>query len=103
MPGNGHRHDADRSSARDQHILADEIERQRRMRRVAERIEDSGEVVGNFRWNLESVERRNDEEFGERPWAIHAYAHCIAAKMPAARTTVPAESAGDMTFARHAV
>src|SRR6202035_4870314 len=36
-------------------------------------------------------------------WTIDAYAHCIAAQMPTPCTTVAAEAAGDMAFARHAV
>ena len=45
---NRHGHDADRPGAGDQHIFADQIERQRRMRGVAERIKDRGEIVGDF-------------------------------------------------------
>ena len=52
MPGAGvtsdrDRHDADRSGARNEHILTDEVERQRRMCRVAERIEYRSHVIGN--------------------------------------------------------
>src|SRR6185437_598448 len=43
--GDRHRHDADRSGTCDQDVFADQIERQRRMSRVAERIEDGREIV----------------------------------------------------------
>ncbi len=69
---NRHRHDADRARAGNEHVLADEVERQRRMRRVAEWIEDGSEVVGDFGRNLEGVKRRNHQILGERALAIHA-------------------------------
>ena len=40
-------HDADRPGAGDQHVLADEIEGQRGVDRIAERIEDRGDLVGH--------------------------------------------------------
>ena len=45
VPRHGGRHDADRPGAGDQHVLADEIERQGRMHRIAERIQDGAELV----------------------------------------------------------
>ena len=46
MAGDGHRHDADGPGAGDEHVLADQIEGQRGVDGVAERIEDGGDVVG---------------------------------------------------------
>ena len=45
VPRNRGGHDADRAGAGDQHVFADQVERQRGVRRVAERIEDRREVV----------------------------------------------------------
>ena len=45
MAGHGGGHDADRPGAGDQHILADEVEGQRRVDRIAERIEDGAHLV----------------------------------------------------------
>ena len=43
--GDGHGHDPDGASAGDQHVFADDAERQSRMRGVAEGVEDAGQFV----------------------------------------------------------
>ena len=77
--------------------------RQRRVRRVAEGIEDRREIVGDVVGNPERVERRDDEELGERALAIDADADRVAAQMPAPGAAIAAEAAGDVALARHAV
>ena len=47
MAADRDRHQADRPGAGDQHVLADEVEGQRGMDGVAERIEDRGDLVGD--------------------------------------------------------
>ena len=103
VPRDRRRHDADRPGAGDEHVLADQVERQRRVRRVAERVEDRRDLVGDVVRNLERVERRDHEIFGERAFAVDADADRVAAQMPAARAAVAAEAAGDMPFAGDAV
>ena len=51
--GDRRRHDADRPGAGDQHVLADQVEGQRGVHRVAERIEDRGDLVGDVVGDLE--------------------------------------------------
>ena len=45
MARHGRRHDADRPGAGDEHVLADEIEGQRSVHGIAERIEDGADLV----------------------------------------------------------
>src|SRR6185295_11105284 len=97
------RHDADRTGARDQHVLADEIEGERRVRRVAERIEDRREIVGYVVGDPERVERGDHQIFGERAFAIDAHADGVAAQVTAPGAAVAAEAAGDVTFAGDAI
>ena len=89
--------------AGDEHVLADEVERERGVRRVAERIEDRRDLVGDVVGNPEGVERRNHEVLGERALAIDADAHRVAAEVAAAGAAVAAEAAGDVALARDAV
>ena len=65
-------HDADRSGAGDQHVLADEIERERGVDRVAERIEDRAELVVDIVGQRHDVERGHPHIFGEGAWDVDA-------------------------------
>ena len=103
VPGDRRRHDADRSGAGDQHVFADQVERQRRMRRVAERVENRRQVIGDVVGDLERVERGDHQVFGERALAVDADADGVAAQMAAPGAAVAAEAAGDVAFARHAI
>ena len=103
MPGNRHRHDADGAGAGDQHILADDVERQRRVRGVAERIENGCNFVVNGGRQFEHVGRRNGQIFGECPGAVHAHARGVAAQMPPAGPAIAAVPAGDVAFSRYAI
>ena len=60
------RHDADRPGAGDQHVLADEIERQRGVDGVAERIEDRAELVVDVVGQRHDVERRDPHDIRRR-------------------------------------
>src|SRR5258706_878656 len=103
MLGDRRGHDADRSRAGDQHVLADQVERERGMSGVAERIEDRREIVGDVVGNPKRVERRDHQVLGECAFTIDAHADGVSAQVPPPRATVAAEAAGDVTFARHAV
>ena len=49
VAGDGRRHQADRPGARDQHVLAEDGERERGVHGVAERVEDRGDVLVDAR------------------------------------------------------
>ena len=51
-------HDADRPRAGDQHVLADEVERERGVNRIAQRIADRAELV------VDLLGQRHDVEGG---------------------------------------
>ena len=89
--------------ARDQHVLADQRKRERRMRRVAEGVEDRREIVPDVVGNPERIECRDDEKLRERALAIDADPDRVAAQMPAPGAAIAAEAAGDVALARHAV
>ncbi len=65
-------HDADRAGAGDQHVLADQIERQRGVGGVAERVEDRGDLVGDCVGQLEHVGRRHHQVLGEAARPVDA-------------------------------
>ena len=99
----GRGHDADRACASDQHILADDIEGECRVNRIAERIEDRRDLVIDCVGELECVQRGNDHVLGKAAGPIHADADRIATEMSSTRATVAAMTAGDMAFTRHAI
>ena len=103
VAGDGGGHDADGAGARDEHVLAHEVEGEGGVRGVAERVEDRGEVVGDVVGDAEGVEGRDDEVLGEGALAVHAHAHGVAAQVPAAGAAVAAEAAGDVALAGDAV
>ena len=91
-------HDADRSGAGDQDILPEQIEGERRVRRVSERIE-TGEIVGgNPRIAVPDVRDRNAEVFGERALAVDADPACRVAEMAASGKAVAAAAADDVSL-----
>ena len=59
MAADRRRHDADRPGAGDQHVLADEIEGERRVHGVAERIEDGADLVVDLVGQRDGVEGRD--------------------------------------------
>ena len=63
--GYGDSHDANWSRSRDEHILADHVERQRGMHRIAEGVENGREIVRYPFRNREGVECREGQIFGE--------------------------------------
>ena len=60
------RHQPDRPGAGDQHVLAEDRERERRVDRVAERVEDRGDVLVDARPVVPDVGHRQDDVLGER-------------------------------------
>ena len=96
-------HDADGTGAGDEHVLADDTERERGVSRVAERIEDGARVVVDRIRKLERVGGRNGDVFGETARAIDADADGIATEMPPTGAAVAAVPARDVAFTGHAV
>ena len=94
-------HDADRPGPGDQHVLADEIEGERGMDRVAERIEDRAELVVDVVGQRHDVERRHPHVFGEGAGDVDADAARLGIEMiaPAARGAAPHPD--HMALARH--
>ena len=103
VAGDRRRHDADRAGAGDQHVLADQVERQRGVRRVAEGIEDRRELVGDVVRDLEGVERGDDADTRRSARAVDADADGVAAEVAPAGAAVAAVAAGDVALAGDAV
>ena len=97
------RHDADRPGPGDQHVLADEIEGERGMDRVAERIEDRAELVVDVVGQRHDVERRHAHIIGEGAGDVDADAARLGIEMIAPAARGPAPHADHMAFARHAL
>ena len=101
MPGHCGGHDADRAGAGDQHILAHEVERQRGVHGVAERIEDGAEFVVDIVGQRHDVEGWDFDVFGKRAGNIHADAPGFGIEMETAAARGAAVHADDMTLARN--
>ena len=100
---NGNCHATDRPGACDEDIFADQIERERSMNGVAEGIE-TGKHIERNRWiGVPAVVLRDDHEFGPCAGTIHADPLRVRAKMAPSGETIPAMSAGDVTFANDEV
>src|SRR5690606_4225345 len=65
--------------------------------------EDGAHLVGDALRHLEGVEGRQHEVVGERPLALHAHPHGVAARVAAPGAAVAAVAAGDVALAAHAV
>ena len=94
-------HDADRPGPGDQHILADEIEGERGMDRIAERIEDRAELVVDVVGQRHDVERRHPHIFGEGAGDVDADAARLGIEMIAPAARRPALHPDHMALARH--
>ena len=90
---------ADGPRAGDQHVLAQHRKGKRRVHRVAERIENRGDVEIDSRSMTPDVGHRQDDIFGERARPVHADAHGMRAQMPSAGETIAAASAHHVAFA----
>ena len=87
VPRHRRRHDADGSCARDQHVLAQQIELLGRVHGVAEGVEDRADLVGHVVRQLDHVKGRGHDVFGEGALAVHADAARlgIEVEVPGAR------------------
>src|SRR5690606_24954866 len=92
-----------RSRAGNQNVFTDQIEGQRRVHRIAERIEDRGDIIGNFIGNREHIGCGQGQIFSKAAGPVNAYAERVAAKVPLARTAVTTYAADNMALAGYAL
>ena len=83
---------------RDEHVLADEPERQRSVHGVAERVEDRRELVRNLGGKPKDVGGRQDEALREASAAVNSDTLGVAAEMPPPGPAIPAMSARDVSL-----
>jgi hypothetical protein len=95
----GCRHDADRTRAGDEDIFAKDIERQRGMHRVPERVEDRHHVAVQFLIVVPDVGLWKTDELGERAGTGDADAVSVFSQVAAPREAVAAMAADKMAFA----
>jgi hypothetical protein len=95
--------DADGAGAGDQHVLADDVERQRAVGGVAVGIEEGGDLRGDLRRDQPQVLRGHADVFGEGAVAVDADAAGMGAEMAAAGAAVAALAAGEVAFGRDTV
>ena len=92
-------HATDRSRAGDEHIFADQIEGERGVHGVAERIETGKHIERDRRIGVPAVVLRDRDKFGPGAGAIDADALGVRAKVTAPGQTIAAMPAGDMSLA----
>ena len=97
------RHDTDRAGAGDQHIFAQQIERQRRVNRITERIKDRANVVADIIGQRHNVKRRQAQILCKRPLFIHADAARFGIEVELASARLARSLADQMPLARAAL
>ena len=95
-----HRHATDRAGAGDEHIFADEIEGERGVNGVAQRIRTGDHIERNFRIAAPEICVRNGDVFRETARPIHADAFGVRTKMAPAGEAISAMSTDDVAFGR---
>ncbi len=103
MLRHGCRHNADGACAGDQHVFPHQVEGERRMYRVAERVEDGGQIVRDIVRDFERVKRRDHQVFREAARTVHAHADGVAAQVGTPTATVAAVTTGNVAFTGDAV
>jgi hypothetical protein len=92
-------HDADRAGAGDQHVLAEDREGERGVDRVAEGIEDGGNVERDGLVVAPDVGHRQRDVLRERAGAVHADPLRMRADMATSGEAVATAAADDVAFA----
>ena len=95
----GRRQAADRPGAGDEHVLADQVERQRRVHGVAQRVEDGQGVERDPLVRRPHVDRREREVLGEGAGSGRADAHAVRTEVTATGAAVAAVAADDVPLA----
>ena len=101
--GDGDGKDANGTYARDEHVLTREVEHQRRVRRVADRVEHGDHILVERGVDEDDIARGDAEVLRERAVAVYADARGVLAPLDVARVTVAAVAAGDVPLARNAL
>ena len=99
VAGDRGRHQADRPGAGDQHVLADERERQGGVHGVAQRVEHRGEVGVHALRVLPHVGLGDHDVLRERAVPVDADARGVDAQVPSARAAVAAVAADHVPLA----
>jgi hypothetical protein len=99
VPDDRDRHAADRARARDEHVLAEDGERERRVDGVAERVEDRRDVLRDARPVVPDVGHREDDVLRERARPLDAEPDRVRAELATARHAVPTAPADDVALA----
>ena len=103
VPGDGDRHETDRAAAAHEYVFADERKRERRVYRIAERVEDRPELGRDLARVHPHVAGRQREVLGERAVAMQTETEGANAHLATAGATVAAGAADDVPLARDAV
>jgi len=96
-------HAADRAGPGDEHVLADEVEAQRRVRRVPQRVETAQDIRRDGLVAIPDVGHRHGDVLGKRAVPIDPDPLGGRAKMPPARQAVAATSADHVPFGANEV
>ena len=99
VPHDRGRHAADRAGTGDEHVLAEDRERERGVHGVAERVEDRGDVVVDARPVVPDVRHRQRDVLGERAGPLDAEADRVGAQVAPAGHAVAAAAADDVPLA----
>src|SRR5207244_2289018 len=100
---NRNSHATDRPGAGNEHIFSHEIERERSVHGIAQRIETGKHIERNRRIGVPAVVLRNSYELRPRTGAIDANALRVWAKMTAPSKTIAAMSTGNVSLADHEI
>ena len=103
MPHHRDGHQADWPGPSDEHVFTEHIEAQGRVHRVAQRIEDRGDIPVDIGGVVPDVGHRQGEILGKGAWPIDPHALRRLAKMAPAGEAVAAAAAHHMPLPRHDV
>src|SRR6185369_11982692 len=93
------RHLPDRPGPDDEHVLAEDLEAERRVDRVPEGIEDRADLLVDARPVVPDVRHGQDDLLRERAIAVDSEPDRVRAQVPAARSTVAASTADHVALA----
>src|ERR1700733_12436495 len=99
MTHHRNRHEANRTRARDEDILAEYWEREGSMHRVPEWIEDGGDLLIDILSMSPDISHRQGNKFRKGARSIHAHTKRVCAEMPSPSQAVAAPSTNDMALA----
>src|SRR6185437_10114895 len=92
-------HDSDRSSTRDQNVLAKHRKRKRSVNCIPKRIEYGRDLALDLGIMTPNIRHREHNVLRERARTIHSHAAGVSTKMPPACQAIAAKAAGYVPFA----